>query len=424
MFVGMVDLSSAFDWISRDFTWESVRHVIGDSLLITIMEDMYRKTTACMQDNTDEKFETTAGVRQGGTESPYVYNCLAQRCMDSFEAKCLVNGIEPFRVPFKIPAQTSDTGETFSGVTDINYINYADDSVIFAKTEQELRLKLRILQETFGEFGLYMNLGKTETLVFNWKLGKAEKTEKYPKNIISLQTQNEKNETIDFELKNSEDFKYLGAYSQYNDSSIGSSELDNRITSATCKFYELKHFFKNHKIQLQTRIKYLHSLVRSRLTYLAAGWTITKSQLEKLDSCYIRFLRNMIKGGWQRQKSEKYVRKKDGVEGEFAKLKVTNKEILKIAKIKTITEFVHQRQEDWIGHCVRAKNSTFIKQLTFADYFKTDVKKRGVLNSTYRQVSIKFKEKNHDENDMIKMMKNRVLCDVTTRNRNSNSNVN
>ena len=132
----------------------------------------------------------------------------------------------------------------------------------------------------------------------------------------------------------------------------------------------------------------------------------------------------MIKGGWQRQKSEKYVRKKDGVEGEFAKLRVTNKEILKIAKIKTITEFVNQRQEDWIGHCVRANNSTFIKQLTFPDYYDTDVKKRGVLNSTYRQVLIKFKDNDYNENDMLKMMRNRVLCDVTTRNRNSNSNVN
>ena len=420
----MVDLSSAFDWISRDFTWEAVRHVIGDSVLITIMEDMYKKTTACMQDNPEDKFETTAGVRQGGTESPYVYNCLAQRCMDTFETKCLMNGIEPFKVPFKIPAEASDTGNIDSGVADINYINYADDSAIFARTEQELKLKLELLQETFEEFGLYMNLSKTETLVFNWKLGKAEKTEKYPENIITLKTTKETGETTDFNIKNSVDFKYLGAYSQQDDSSIGSSELDNRITSATCKFYELKHFFRNHKIHLQTRIKYLHSLVRSRLTYLSAGWTITKVQLEKLDSCYIRFLRNMIKGGWQRQKSEKYVRKKDGVEGEFAKLKITNKEILKIAKIKTISEFVQQRQEDWIGHCVRADNSTFIKQLTFADYFETDVKKRGPMSTTYRQVLKKFEESNYDENEMIKMMKNRVLCDATTRNHNSNSHVN
>ena len=118
------------------------------------------------------------------------------------------------------------------------------------------------------------------------------------------------------------------------------------------------------------------------------------------------------------------MRKKDGFEGEFAKLRTTNKEIMKIAKITTITDFVRRRQEDWIAHCVRAENSTFIKQLTFADSFKTDVKKRGVLNTTYRQVLMKYKESDKNEQEMLKMMKARDLCDATTRNRNSNANVN
>ena len=66
----MVDLSAAFDWVDRKFSWESVRHIVGDSILITIMEDMYDKTTAYMKENTEMRFKSTCGVRQGGTESP------------------------------------------------------------------------------------------------------------------------------------------------------------------------------------------------------------------------------------------------------------------------------------------------------------------------------------------------------------------
>ena len=249
-----------------------------------------------------------------------------------------------------------------------------------------------------------MNLGKTETIIYNWKQGKPEKDEKYPTSIISLKTINPEGEKIDFPLKNSVDFKYLGALSQYDDSSIGSSELDNRITSATCKFFELKKFFKNFKIPLQTRIKYLNSLVRSRLCYLCAGWTITQAQLDKLDSCYIRFLRHMVRGGWQRREAEKYVRKKDGFEGEFAKLRTTNKEILKMTKIEKINDFVKRRQREWIKNCVCSENSTFIKQLTFPDYYSTDKKKRGILNTTYRQVLIEFKNKDINEKEMLKTM--------------------
>ena len=109
LFVGMVDLSAAFDWISRNFTWEAVRHVIGDSILITIME--YTKTTAFLKDEPDSKFDTTCGVRQGGTESPYAYNCLMQRCLDTFEAKCELAKMELFKIPFKIPKAASKSGE-------------------------------------------------------------------------------------------------------------------------------------------------------------------------------------------------------------------------------------------------------------------------------------------------------------------------
>ena len=112
LYVGMIDLTAAFDWVSRDFTWEAVRHVIGDNILISIMEDMYSKTTAYMKEDTTERFDSTCGVRQGGTESPYAYNCLAQKCLDTFEARCAIDEkIQQFKIPFKIPASASDSGE-------------------------------------------------------------------------------------------------------------------------------------------------------------------------------------------------------------------------------------------------------------------------------------------------------------------------
>ena len=165
---------------------------------------MYSKTTAYMKESTDVKFETTAGVRQGGTESPYAYNCLAQHCLDEFEARCLLKNIQPFEIPFKIPKEASNTNEPLSATATINYLGYADDLVIKARTKLELQQKLEILQEVFSEFGLYMNLGKSETIIYNWKLGKPEKGEKYPESIVTLKTINKQGETVDFELKNSE----------------------------------------------------------------------------------------------------------------------------------------------------------------------------------------------------------------------------
>ena len=91
--------------------------------------------------------------------------------------------------------------------------------------------------------------------------------------------------------KNSTSFKYLGAYTEFNNSSTGDIELGNRITSGTCKFFELKPFFTNFKIKLHIRVQYFESLVRSRLMYGCQCWVLTKAQINRLESQYIQLFR-------------------------------------------------------------------------------------------------------------------------------------
>ena len=43
IFCSMVDLSSAFDWCKRPWVFESMRHVIGDSKLIDLLEKSYKQ---------------------------------------------------------------------------------------------------------------------------------------------------------------------------------------------------------------------------------------------------------------------------------------------------------------------------------------------------------------------------------------------
>ena len=409
VFVGMIDLTAAFDWVSRDFTWESVRHIIGDSILISIFEDMYSKTTCYMKEDPSDRFKTTCGVRQGGTESPYAYNCLAQRCLDTFDALCdLHEKITDFSIPFKIPAEASLTGQTLTGETLLSYLAYCDDIAIFAWSAEELEIKLNILWDCFTEFGLYMNLSKTETLIFNWKLGQIPQKIPFilpPESICTITKPmlNKKTGIIEetsIKVKNSLKFKYLGSYSQINDSSIGNEELENRITAGVCKFYELKKFFTNYKIDVKTRVKFLNSLVRTRMTYLCAGWTITEAQMNRLQSSYIRFLRYLVKGGRERTGTIEYTRR-NGTIGTYSKPKMTSERVLEITGAQTLNDFIIKQQENWIGHCIRADDGDYIKRLTFPAYFKNEPKKRGKMSSTYQQVQKRFESKNMTETEMI-----------------------
>ena len=95
--------------------------------------------------------------------------------------------------------------------------------------------------------------------------------------------------------------------------------------------------------------------------------------MDKLQSTYTTFLRYMIREGMQRQNPQEY-RRKDSTTGEFSKFKLSNDQIWAIARTETISTFILRQMTNWIGHCVRADDTTYIKQLTYQDFFKTDKK--------------------------------------------------
>ena len=137
------------------------------------------------------------------------------------------------------------------------------------------------------------------------------------------------------------------------------------------------------------------------MCYLCQGWTITKSQIQTLQTTFNKFLRYLVNGGLRRQQSEQYIRK-DGTEGEFAKYVMTNAEIYAVTNAESLESYINKQRSKWIGNCIRAEDNSFIKQLTFPDFFKSDKKKRGVMSTAYRQVKLHYEnELKINENEMI-----------------------
>ena len=67
---------------------------------------------------------------------------------------------------------------------------YADDLAIHSWTEENLQTIVNILDEVFTEFGLSINVTKTETMVWNWD----EKTDgPYPETILQIKGTEVKN---------------------------------------------------------------------------------------------------------------------------------------------------------------------------------------------------------------------------------------
>ena len=227
-----VDLSAAFDHINRDWLFKSINQRLpqhSDNGLFRLIESLYSYTTTALDGNETDIFETLVGVRQGGPESPVLYNLYMDYVMRIFLFECEKEGVEFVKLKFSIPRSASASTQPFSlghyGEHIINWVGYADDIVLSFYDIENLQKGINILNNTFSRYQLNINVSKTKTMTFNAENNDAD----YPNTICKL------GET---DVENVKVFKYLGSLIQYSESLTGDTEINLRIESAECKYYQ------------------------------------------------------------------------------------------------------------------------------------------------------------------------------------------
>ena len=181
-------------------------------------------------------------------------------------------------------------------------------------------------------------------MIFNYE------GDQYPNQILELsESLKGKGKGI---IKNVPVFRYLGCQIHYNQAKTGEEELNTRVDSATARFYALSTKFFNHKIALKTRVKIMNSLVRTRLTYGCATWTLTVQQKNRMNSEYASTLRKMVRGGFRRKKdSYSYV--------------YTNEQLYTMCNTTPLTNFIDKQQRSYIAHLIRQDDTLTTKRLLF-----------------------------------------------------------
>ena len=197
----------------------------------------------------------------------------------------------------------------------------------------------------------------------------------YPETICNLE-----GNVID----NVKSFIYLGASIYYNDPHTGDSEINQRIGSAECKYYEHAKKLMNYRINLNTRVKILNALVRSRLSYGCQTWTLNVEQKNKINSFYCGLLRRMVRGGFKRKEDSMAFQR-------------SNKDILEVCKTEEMTTFIARQQKCFLAHIIRRADDTLIKSLTF----NTDtIHRRGRSTSLRKTV---FRNEGMEPNEFYKL---------------------
>ena len=350
LYLLFVDLTAAFDHIPRKWLFDSIRLRFpneADLTLFNILEKLYSRTSLTFHE-AQTTFPVSSGVRQGGPESPLLFNLYIDFVMRVFINKCNQDDtITFYQHKYRINSrsitrqqrlQMRNDNQKLTGSSSVPWCGYADDLILFLLDLTSLQQASSLLDSVFTEFGLQINETKTETMVLNPGID-------YQKTIIKIRG---------VPLTNTAQFEYLGSYICPTEPNTGDMEVNHRIQMALSKFATMSNLLRNSGIHLSTRVKFLNSFIRSRLTYSCQNWNLTKAQFDKLDVTYRNLLRRMIRCGFSRVDTD----------GDF-RYKINNAKLHTICNTKDVSDFIRNQQMSYAGHVVRMSNERCVKQLMF-----------------------------------------------------------
>ena len=379
IFALFIDLTAAFDHVRRKWLFKSIKQRLPKSvgnILIELIENLYSYTTSTLSESNSDIFEILVGVRQGGPESPTLYNLFMDYVMRTFINTCETQKIKFTKAKYTIPRAATTSNNSVLGTygsKTISWVGYADDIVLVFEDVLSMQNGLVALNETFNRFGLKINCTKTKSMIFNFDGPDGQ----YPETICNLE-----GNVID----NVKSFIYLGASIYYNDPHTGDSEINQRIGSAECKYYEHAKKLLNYRINLNTRVKILNALVRSRLSYGCQTWTLNLEQKNKINSFYCGLLRRMVRGGFKRKEDSMAFQR-------------SNKDILEVCKTEEMTTFIARQQKCFLAHIIRRADDTLVKSLTF----NTDTTHRRGRSTSLRKTVLR--NERMEPNDFYKLAK-------------------
>ena len=134
-----IDLTAAYDHIPRDFLFRVLKIRTGATHLVNILQKMYEGTTASIR-GLKTKFDVLVGCRQGGQESPCLFNYYFDYVLKvaAYEIdKAFPNGWG-IKFDYNIPHMCTNREQRqrgrMRGIEMIRWILYADDVALFCKT--------------------------------------------------------------------------------------------------------------------------------------------------------------------------------------------------------------------------------------------------------------------------------------------------
>ena len=143
-------MEKAYDHIDRQLLWKKLRDIGLQGNIFGALQGLYNNVSCCVQVNGSKSnwFNINTGLRQGCLLSPLLFNLFINDLVNSVNSNC--KGIP-------------------IGDGNVSILLYADDSLLLAQNEAELKRMLNTLGNWCKKWKIKVNVGKSEIVHFRRK---------------------------------------------------------------------------------------------------------------------------------------------------------------------------------------------------------------------------------------------------------------
>jgi len=333
LYMTFVDLTKAFDTVSREGLWKIMSKFGCPDRFVTIVKQFHDGMMARVLDDgsASDPFQVTNGVKQGCVLAPTLFSLMfSAMLMDAFRESSPGIPIR-YRSDGKLFNLRRLQAVTKVKETVIRDLLFADDCALNAATEQEMQQEMDSFSSACDNFGLTISTKKTEVM-HQPAPGKS-----YHEPNITVKGQR---------LQAVEHFTYLG--STLSRSANIDAEVSNRIAKASSAFGRLrKNVWERRGISQRTKIKVYSAVVLTTLLYGCETWTIYRRHEKQLQQFHLRCLRSILNIKWQD--------------------KIPDTEVLERAELPSVITTMRKAQTRWAGHVTRMDDSRIPKQLFYGE---------------------------------------------------------
>ena len=298
-----IDLQKAFDSVKRKELWKALEEHGVHNDLIKAIKSFYHNPESLVRigGQISNRFNIEVGVRQGCILSPLLFIIF----MNSVSKQC--KGIRPLNI-----------GMWNLKPVQLKVLAFADDLVVFGKTQQDLQHNVTILNRELKKRALIINTRKTKTMVISREPCRHQ-----------IKINRETLEQVD-------SYKYLGVIISANCSL--KEEINQRISKATKVYSQLgQAFIGKRELTTKTKISIFNSVYCPTLIYGSETWNLDSKEKSRLQAAEMKFLRRSI--------------------GKTKRDKIRNTKIREEVKTDSLSSKIEKNQLRWFGHINRMKNA-------------------------------------------------------------------